>query len=140
VSYLGGRTIVEIPAAFVPRSLWSGKPTGIDFLAASYLYPGVYVGIPLTVQGELYWNGGMPFVIAGSLILGLLFGLLARAGLGSPPGSGRFVLYAAAVPFTHAFLTRGLATMAEGLAFAMIGTAGAVYLLSRRWNVPWRRT
>ena len=33
------------------------------------------------------------------------------------------MLYAVALPFTHAFLTRGLASMTENVVFAMVGVS-----------------
>ena len=125
IPYLDGRTLAEIPAALVPRSLWPGKPLGIDFRVSSYLYPGVFVGIPITVQGELYWNGGIGIVALGALILGAALGRVARMGLSAASGAV-FVFYAVTLPFTHGLLTRGLAGIVENLVFALVGTAIAV--------------
>ena len=132
IPYLDGRTIYEIPSAFVPRSLWPGKPTGIDTLVSSYLYPGVPVAVPISLQGELFWNGGVTLVAAGALVVGLLFGLLARVGRRAAARPGALVLHAVAVAFTYAFLTRGLATMAENLAFAVIGVTLAIVAVAPR--------
>jgi hypothetical protein len=128
IPYLHGETIAEIPLAFVPRSIWPGKPLGIDFRVSSYLYPGVYVAIPITVQGELYWNGGLLLVAVGAFILGAALGLLARFGLGLRFVAAPFLLYAIALPFTHSLLTRGLATMIQNLTFAIVGVAIAALM------------
>jgi len=129
---LNGATLREVPQALVPRSLWPDKPVGVDSRVASYLYPGVPVAVPISIQGELYWNGGLLAVAVGSLILGAAFGRLGRFGLRARPGSPSFVLYAVAFPFTHAFLTRGLATMTENLLFALAGVSFAILALSFR--------
>jgi hypothetical protein len=129
VPYLEGQTLFEIPVALVPRRYWADKPLGIDFRTSGLLYPGVSVAVPIGLQGELYWNGGLPLVALGALALGLAFGLLGRLGLRMAPGSGMFVLYAAATPLTHAFLTRGLATMTANLVFAVVGVGGALLLV-----------
>jgi hypothetical protein len=113
--------------------VWAGKPYGIDVRAGSYLYPGTNVALAISLQGELYWNAGVPGIALGGLMLGLLFGLLAAAGLRTTPGTAWFVLYAVAVPFTHAFLTRGLATMTENLVFAVVGVALALLAMSGAW-------
>ncbi len=126
IPYLEGESLLEIPQAFVPRAIWPGKPLAVDFRASSYLYPGDFVAIPVSVHGELYWNGGVVAVAFGTFVLGVLFGGTARIGLRTAPGGRLFVLYAVALPFTHAFLTRGLAPMSQNLAFALIGTSLAI--------------
>jgi hypothetical protein len=132
IPWLKGATLREVPYALVPRPLWPGKPAGIDSRVASYLYPGVAVAVPISIQGELYWNGGLAAVAVGSLILGAAFGRIGRLGLSAQPGSPSFLLYAAALPFTHAFLTRGLATMTENFLFAVVGVSFAILSLTVR--------
>ena len=123
ITYLDGQTIAEIPLAFLPRALWPDKPLGIDFRTSSYLYPGVFVGTPITVQGELYWNAGVPLVALGALVLGLALGLVARLGLGVRSVSVSFLVYAITLAFVDGLLTRGLAVSLENLAFAVVGVA-----------------
>jgi hypothetical protein len=130
IPYLHGSSLVEIPLVLVPREVWADKPLGIDTRAGAYLYPGTGVANPVSLQGELYWNGGLGAVIVGATVLGLAFGRLARAGLDSPPGSIAHLLYAVAVPFSFAFLTRGLAVMFASLVLAMIGTTLAAVVVS----------
>jgi len=125
VPYLDGATLREIPEALVPRGLWPKKPLGVDARVASYLYPGAPVAVPISLQGELYWNGGLVVVVLGSLVVGAAFGALGRVGLSASPRSLSFVVYAVALPFTHALLTRGLATMTENLLFALVGVCVA---------------
>jgi hypothetical protein len=129
VEYLDGESLAAIPTAVVPRSVWHGKPAALDVRAASYLYPGSGAAVPVSLQGELYWNAGLPAVAAGMALMGLLMGLFACAGWRVHPGSGWFVLYASALPFTHAFLTRGLATMTANLVFALIGVGTVVVVV-----------
>jgi len=134
VSYLDGRSLAEIPQALVPRSAWPGKPAGLDVEVASYLYPGVPVAVPISLQGELYWNAGLPLVALGAFAVGAALGAIARFGLRAVPGSGLFLVYAVTVPFTHAFLTRGLATMLQNLVFALAGVGIAIWATRpRRW-------
>jgi hypothetical protein len=123
--FVNGATIREIPQALVPRRLWPEKPVGVDARVASYLYPGVAVAVPISLQGELYWNGGLAVLIGGSLVIGAAFGALGRFGLRARNRTPFFVLYAVALPFTHAFLTRGLAAMTENLIFALVGVSVA---------------
>jgi hypothetical protein len=132
IPFLNGATIREIPGALVPRRLWPEKPLGVDARVASYLYPGASVAVPISLQGELYWNDGLLAVLVGSLLLGACFGALGRLGLRSQAGSGAFLAYAVALPFTHAFLTRGLAAMTENLVFALVGVFFAAIALGFR--------
>ena len=134
IPFLNGGTIREIPQALVPRRLWPGKPVGVDARVASYLYPGVAVAVPISLQGELYWNGGLAVVIGGSLVIGAAFGALGRFGLRSRIRTPFFVLYAVALPFTHAFLTRGLAAMTENLVFALVGVSVAGVAFGLRFD------
>jgi hypothetical protein len=135
IPFLGGATIREVPEALVPRSLWPAKPLGIDSRVASYLYPGVDVAVPITVQGELYWNFDVAGVVLGALLLGVLFGAVGRLGF-QAPGTGAFLVYVTVIPFTHAFLTRGLAVMTENLAFALIGVLLAAFVFGLRLRRP----
>jgi hypothetical protein len=136
IPYLAGSSLKEIPGAVVPRALWPGKPRGIDVRAASYLYPGVNTAIAISLQGELYWNGGVATVGLGALLIGALFGLLAARGLRTRPGSGAFVLYATTAAFTHAFLTRGLAATTQSLIFAVVGIAIAIAAMAVERRLP----
>jgi hypothetical protein len=129
VAYLDGSSLLEIPQALVPRSVWPAKPLGFDHQVSELLYPGADAGIPISIQGELYWNGGIPFVLFGCLVFGLLCALLLRVGLGFPRGRIALLVYALVVPFTHALLTRGLATMFQNLVFALTGFAIVVFIL-----------
>jgi hypothetical protein len=133
VHYLDGASLLEIPAALVPRAVWPSKPLGLDHRVGTYLYPGgTPAGVPIGLQGELYWNGGLPVVAFGALLLGGLMGALARFGLTVHPESRAFLFYAVALPFTHALLTRGLATMTENLIFAIVGVGIALAATLRR--------
>jgi hypothetical protein len=134
IGYLNGRSLAEIPEALIPRMLWAGKPRGVDVRAGSYLYPGWNAAVAISMQGELYWNAGLPGIAIGGFVLGALFGLLASVGLRASPGTGWFVVYAVAVAFTHAFLTRGFATMTENLVFAVVGVTLALLGMS---GTPW---
>jgi len=135
IPFLGGSTIREIPEALIPRSLWPKKPLGVDSRVASYLYPGVDVAVPITVQGELYWNYDVAGVLFGAFLLGAACGAVGRLGFRAP-GTGPFLVYVTVIPFTHAFLTRGLAVMTENLAFALIGVLLAAFAFGLRLRRP----
>lgn len=126
IEYLDGQSLVEIPLAMIPRTLWPEKPLGIDHEVTSYLYPGSAAGTPISMQGEFYWNGGIALVAFGSLLVGAFFGIAARFGLRLAPTDPRFVVYAALWPFTHAIVTRGFATMIENAVFALVGVTLAL--------------
>jgi hypothetical protein len=128
LDYLDGETLLAIPQAVVPRAVWPDKPVSIDLRVGGLLYPGSGVGIPITMQGELFWNGGLVAVFIGALLIGLAFGALARAGLGSRLGPA-LVLYAAVFPFTHAALTRSLASAAQNIVFVLLGVGIAIAAL-----------
>lgn len=131
VAYLDGRTLVDIPLALVPRAVWPGKPLGIDAEVSSYLYPGSTTTVPISMQGEFFWNGGILPIVLGAGVLGFLFGLFARFGLRARPGSSLSLLYFALWPFTYALLTRSLAVMTENVVFALVGVGLALLLVAQ---------
>ena len=124
ISRLDGSSLLQIPAALTPRALWPGKPQPLDNLVAEYLYPGAVAGTPITMQGELYWNFGMPGVALGSLLIGALMGwsmtLLFRRDLLS------LVTYAILYASVYALLTRALGTMTANTFIALVGAGIAV--------------
>jgi hypothetical protein len=71
-----GRSYEAALFAFVPRTVWAGKPRGPDSLYSQlFLRDSRYgQGIPVGDTGELYWNFG----IAGVLLFSILFGWLLR--------------------------------------------------------------
>ncbi|MDX6609343.1 MAG: hypothetical protein QOF85_1268 [Solirubrobacterales bacterium] len=124
ISRLDGSSLLQIPAALAPRALWPGKPQPIDNLVSEYLYPGATAGTPITMQGELYWNFGLPGVALGSLAIGLLMGwstvlFFRRSALS-------LVLYAVLYASVFALLTRALGTMTANTAIALVGAGIAV--------------
>jgi hypothetical protein len=84
VPFQDGRTLMDLPFAFIPRIIWPDKPTvpagqvfnhefyhGTDdtFISPSHL-------------GELYWNFGWPGVLVGMATIGTLLGVIgARTNL-----------------------------------------------------------
>jgi oligosaccharide repeat unit polymerase len=124
ISRLDGSSLLQIPAALAPRALWPGKPQPLDNLVAEYLYPGATAGTPITMQGELYWNFGLPGVALGSLLIGALMGwsmtLLFRRDLLS------LVLYSILYASVFALLTRALGTMTANTFIALVGAGIAV--------------
>ncbi len=128
ISNLDGSSLIQIPAALAPRVLWPGKPQPLDNLVTAYLYPGATAGTPITMQGELFWNFGLPGVAIGALILGALLGwsvaLLFRRDLLS------LVLYAVLYASAFALLTRALGTMTANTMIALVGV-GVATIASR---------
>lgn len=131
IGYLNGETLIAIPQALVPRAIWPDKPESVDVRVGSYLYPGVGVGIPITMQGELFWNGGLLVVLLGAFAIGAAFGALARVGLQVRVGAA-LILYAAVFPFTHAALTRSLASATQNILFVILGVGFAILVIDRR--------
>ena len=138
--YLQGESLAEIPQVLLPRAVWPEKPLGVDVRSGQILYPGTGVANPVSLQGELYWNGGAWLVAVGALALGLLFGALGRFGQRVGPHTpSLLVLYGVAVPFTFAFLTRGLAIMTASLVLALLGTSLAIAAASPHARASVRR-
>jgi oligosaccharide repeat unit polymerase len=124
ISDLDGNSLLQIPAALAPRALWPGKPQPIDNLVSEYLYPGATAGTPITMQGELYWNFGMPAVALGSLLIGILMGWSMALLFRREPLS--LILYAVLYASVFALLTRALGTMTANTAIALVGAGLSV--------------
>jgi oligosaccharide repeat unit polymerase len=128
IGRLDGSSLLQIPAALAPRMLWPGKPQPIDNLVTEYLYPGASAGTPITMQGELYWNFGLPGVALGALAIGLLMGLSTALLFRREPIS--LILYAVLYASVFALLTRALGTMTANTAIALVGAGLAVAAIS----------
>jgi oligosaccharide repeat unit polymerase len=124
IARLDGNSLLQIPAALAPRALWPGKPQPVDNLVTEYLYPGATAGTPITMQGELYWNFGLPGVALGSLAIGLLMGLSTALLFRREALS--LVIYAVLYASVFALLTRALGTMTANTAIAVVGAGLAV--------------
>lgn len=124
VSRLNGSSLLQIPVALAPRALWPGKPQPLDNLVTEYLYPGATAGTPITMQGELYWNFGLPGVAIGSLLIGLLMGWSMTLLFRREPLS--LILYAILYASVFALLTRALGTMTANTFIALVGGGVAV--------------
>jgi oligosaccharide repeat unit polymerase len=75
--YLGGTSYLEVATFLVPRALWNGKPQGAISTLTTAIDPG-NSGLAVPEFGEMYANFGMPGVVIGSLLLGMLVELLSR--------------------------------------------------------------
>ena len=103
LSYLGGDSFVETFTLFVPRALWPAKPSPIAFQVNKFV-GGPGTGTPASLPGELYLNFGLPGVIIGMVLFGLilkaLYSLL-RAHITNP---SIILLYAYHSPICIVFL------------------------------------
>jgi len=75
--YLRGSSYLQIPIFAVPRALWKSKPQSDISTVITVLDPG-NSGLAFPEFGEMYANFGMPGVITGCLILGVLVELFTR--------------------------------------------------------------
>lgn len=95
-----GETMDYMAYAFIPRPLWPEKPS-VSRGAWFTLYLGqarnersVTTSTGQTATGELYWNFGLPGVVAGMAFIGLLVGGLWRIAGATPHRDGlMFLLY-----------------------------------------------
>jgi hypothetical protein len=81
VPFQGGRTLVYIPAAYVPRLLWAGKPkfTTGQWVTDHFGYgPLVRSSTGATWMGELFYNFGWKGIVIGMFALGAWFSFLQQ--------------------------------------------------------------
>ena len=95
-----GATMDYIRYAFIPRILWPDKPS-VTRGAWFTVYTGfaeteaeATTSTGITATGELYWNFGLPGVLAGMFVIGWLLALLWRlAGIDPRGDIVRTLLY-----------------------------------------------
>jgi len=74
--YYYGQMWLDIPIWFVPRQLWPEKPTVLSVLRLQDSLMGLgWEQTSFTYLSEFYANMGIPGIILGSLLTGLVFGI-----------------------------------------------------------------
>ncbi len=109
-----GETMKYATYAFIPRILWPQKPNVsrggwfTAYLGAAPSAAESTTSTGISAVGELYWNFGVPGVIAGMLGIGILFGRLWRMSGYNPIKSPlRLLLYV--------YITLGMPDLAEAV-------------------------
>jgi hypothetical protein len=82
VARLGFESLGWFFESFIPSFLWPEKPDivlGQRFNHEFHLSESVYTFVPTTQLGELYWAFGMPGVIIGMAVIGMILAWLGGA-------------------------------------------------------------
>jgi hypothetical protein len=85
VPFQGGWSLAYIPAAYVPRLIWPGKPKFItgQWVTDNFGYgPEIRSSTGSTWMGELYYNFGWTGIVVGMTLLGVWFRFLQESFLG----------------------------------------------------------
>jgi hypothetical protein len=85
VPFQGGWSIAYIPASYVPRLVWPGKPkfTIGQWVTDNFGFgPHIHSSTGSTWMGELYYNFGWMGIITGMALLGVWFRFLQESFLG----------------------------------------------------------
>jgi len=80
--YLYGSSFYESLTMVIPRNFWSAKPLGLGGWLEMTWYGGGFGNSVPTWPGELYLNFGLPGVVLGMFLTGMLLKWMAR---NSPP-------------------------------------------------------
>jgi O-antigen/teichoic acid export membrane protein len=136
---LSGRSLWDVPAAFVPRRLWGGKPLPVDYELSRALFGRESrAGTPFTLVGEFFWNYGIAGVLVGMTLLGGLGGVGWRA-LRNHGGGLATVAGALVVGYSYLLLTRPLGPMLLTAVMALVALclvaalAGLIQRRDLRW-------
>jgi hypothetical protein len=118
VPFQGGWSLAYIPAAYVPRLLWPGKPkfTTGGWVTANFGYgPHIESSTGATWMGELYFNFGWTGILVGMTLLGVWFRFLQES----------FLRIDATIPAMLAGVVAVL-TLATGVEGTMLGATNTV--------------
>jgi hypothetical protein len=102
-----GESYVLTFVAFIPRSLWSGKPAGPDmYEKLSNINPFPNYNISYSVLGEMIVNFGLISIIPGMLIFGFSAGIWWNIFQKNRHSDKMQILYSWSV-LSFAFMVRG---------------------------------
>ncbi|ACV06875.1 oligosaccharide repeat unit polymerase [Kytococcus sedentarius] len=74
-----GRTITGWLAAPIPRAVWPTKPiVNPGPIVGEYIYGNGRSGVPPGVVAEMWWNWQWPGIVVGTVLAGILVGLISR--------------------------------------------------------------
>lgn len=122
-----GRQLMGQLLFFVPRSIWTDKPTGTGVLLAQFRgYRFTNLSAP--IWAELLLNFGIIGVLVGSVLIGLGLGRLDEA-FRRRTQSSTVVIASAVLPFYLLIVLRGSLLQATG---SLVVIVGSLLIISRR--------
>lgn len=138
-----GITLVSLATNWIPRSLYPDKPRTADEEIFAMLLPTYFAyaraGPAPSVFGGFYYDSGLPGVVAGSILVGILLRLLYEYLIVHPTGAGSRLLYASALPLVIV-LMRGNPTDTIGrMSFVVLPILVAVWFTGRHEGRARRR-
>jgi hypothetical protein len=135
--FQNGRTLALIPIAYIPRALWPGKPviTIGRWVSDAYVPQGYLLDTNLgpTWVGEFYLNRGVPVVVIGMIVMGMLL-KLAHEILLRPNPSIPIIAAAAIVMSTASLALQGGVVMATNEPIFMLFPLALVHILVRSFG------
>jgi hypothetical protein len=127
IGYLWGVSFIRLFFSFIPRSIWQEKPLDVQQLimvkdiALTNYAGGQSQG--MTLIGEFYWNFGLPSVVFGMFLFGILMSYMDKCLLSRNPAIALASL--SALPFAF-FAWRG--AFNSGLIY-FLATAFLLFLI-----------
>jgi hypothetical protein len=125
-----GRQLLGLVLFWVPRSIWSDKPTGSGVLLAQFRGYN-FTNLSAPIWAELLLNFGLVGVVVASVLVGVGLGRLDLT-FRSANGSGTSAIAASVLPFFLLILLRGSLLQAMGTLVVIIGSL--VLISGRRSN------
>ena len=116
-----GRTYVAAATAWIPRTIWPGKPRGADSIYAQMFLRESEEGtaIPVSATVEIFWNFGLPGVVLLSIIYGALLRVIYHFYWRRYPNPFVVILYVLFLTTFH-FSTRQLVRLEQQLVLLLI--------------------
>jgi oligosaccharide repeat unit polymerase len=113
-----GETIIRIIFLWIPRSIWPGKPLGVDTTISMKIFGNDVYGagaIPPGFIAEMYLNFWIPGVIIGCFILGFILKRIHNYFKNNLNNKNCILLY------TTSFMTIGSSFLGSGFCNTMVG-------------------
>jgi hypothetical protein len=131
--FQNGATYAAVPAWFIPRALWEGKPSGggNTWFTSTYVprfYGEQKVETSLSAIGEGYGNFGLPGVALAGGVIALIASALTR-GRFARKGLFGATITVSLTPILFSVL-RGDAYQGGSLMIATVLIAGVIYLVA----------
>ena len=126
--FQSGGTFLQFFSMFVPSSMWPEKPLPLGY-TLTLVVGGASSGSPPSILGELYVNFGVPGIVLGMFIAGIIARTLYGYLRAHPHNIAVIMIYAYNFASIHRFFTRSFAPKMLGYVLFMVPMLFALWFI-----------